>query len=348
METSKNRSTKFLFVFICFYRFLFITFGGISLDQNGNIIKSKFWNIYGWIGCCFYSLSILHFIYTLFTYDPLKQMNDSISVFWALLIIWPFIAVSVLITTVFINQKFGFKIIKIFIKHSLVKFGELQSVIIIWILYLIVNVVIFIAQSAVYQNARITIGSFGSSLVVMPTITSILFISWMVSVGFSENIKIVRNYLTDNVMSIRTYQLTHANKLLLINYKLIEKIDHYLAFAFIFSAIGIMMSIMSLVYLGLYANKVPVVIDLITFNMPNVILQVINLILNCFFNGKISEETQKLLSDLDNFNISTNDERLFKALILLRKSVHKVKCGFTIGGFAPWNKLSLLQVTSCL
>ena len=170
----------------------------------------------------------------------------------------------------------------------------------------------------------------------------------MISVGFSENIRIVRNYLTNNIMSIGTYQLTHANRLLLINYKSIEKIDHLLALAFIFSAIGIMMTIMSLVYLGLFANKTPYATFLITFSLLNIILQVVNLIFNCFFNGKIFEETQKLLSDLDNLNISINDDQLLKALIKLRMSVHKVKCGFTIGGFAPWNKLILLQVTSFL
>ena len=91
----------------------------------------------------------------------------------------------------------------------------------------------------------------------------------MVSIGFSENIKIVRKYLTDNAMTIRTYQLTNANKFLLVNYKSIKTIDQYLAFAFIFTEIAMVMSITSLVYLWLFVNKVKFIYNLIIFNLPN-------------------------------------------------------------------------------
>ena len=175
-----------------------------------------------------------------------------------------------IITIVFINHKFGFEIIEIFTKHSLTKLNKLQSVIKVWIIYLIISVITFIVQSAIYRNAQIILGSFGDNLVI---------------------IQIVRNNLTNIVVPIRTYQLTHANKFLHISYKSIEKIDHLLAFAFIFSAFGIMMTIMSLVYLGLFANKVPYATFLITFSLPNITLQLTNLILNCFFDGKIFEET---------------------------------------------------------
>ena len=101
---------------------------------------------------------------------------------------------------------------------------------------------------------------------------------------------------------------------------------------------------MTLVYLWFFANKVKFIYDLMIFNLPNTTLQVINLILNCFFNSKIFKETQNLLNDLDNLKINVYDDSVFKALILLRMSVNKAKCGFTIGGFAPWNNLTLLQV----
>ena len=202
-------------------------------------------------------------------------MNDTISVFWAILIVWSFIALSMMITIVFINQKFGFEIIEIFTKHSLTKLNKLQLVIKVWIIYLIISVITFIVQSAIYRNSQIILGSFGDNLVIIPVITSILFISWMILVGFSGKIKIVRNNLTNIVVPIRTYQLTHANKFLHISYKSIEKIDHLLDFAFIFSAFGIMMTIMSLVYLGLFANKVPYATFLIIFSLPNITLQFI-------------------------------------------------------------------------
>ena len=44
----------------------------------------------------------------------------------------------------------------------------------------------------------------------------------MVSIDFSENIKIVRKYLNKNMLSI---ELTQANKFVLTNYKNIKKIN---------------------------------------------------------------------------------------------------------------------------
>lgn len=138
--------------------------------------------------------------------------------------------------------------------------------------------------------------------------------------------------------------LIEAKNFMLINYKMINKINHFLFFGFIALAIGIVLKIMSSVYFKLFACKFNFLKKLIAFNLVFQIQQLIELVLNCFINGKIYQETIKLLSDLDNININVNDDQLFNALILLKTSVTKTKCGFTIGGFVPWNKLTLLQV----
>ena len=70
----------------------------------------------------------------------------------------------------------------------------------------------------------------------------------------------------------------------------------------------------------------------------------IQLIVSCFINEKIIEETQKLLIDLDDLDINVNNDQIYKALISLKTSIQKFKCGLTIGGYAPWNRLTLLQV----
>ena len=72
----------------------------------------------------------------------------------------------------------------------------------------------------------------------------------------------------------------------------------------------------------------------------------IQLALNCFINGKVNEETLKLLGDLDYINIDVLDDQLFKTLIQFKTSVVKTKCGLTIARFAPWNKFTLLHVKS--
>lgn len=57
-----NKTQKFLYFVICFYRIIGVSFGGISLNQKGLLIKSKFWYYFGWFGCVFHIiLTIINF-----------------------------------------------------------------------------------------------------------------------------------------------------------------------------------------------------------------------------------------------------------------------------------------------
>lgn len=131
----------------------------------------------------------------------------------------------------------------------------------------------------------------------------------------------------------------------MINYEIINNIDNFLSFGFTTSAIGIVLSMMSTVYFALFAYKLNYLNDVLAFTLAYHLQQLTQLILNCFINGQVHEQTIGFLSDLDNININVNDDQLFKALILLRTSISTNKRGFTIGGFAQWNNLTLLQVT---
>ena len=288
----------------------------------------------------FFVLALLHQQ----VFEQMNKYNNERSVYYVIVVIWPIIGSSMISSIVYTNQKFGFKIFNIFIKYSLTKFKKLKLVKMVLIVYFMVWLITFVVHSSVYSDGYIIINSFASNFVMMPLFTSVISVSWMVSIGFSENIKIVRKYLNKNMQVIR---LTEVNKFVLTNYKNIKKIDEYLAFSNIIAAIGIVLGVMSTVYACIFAKRIRFLINLVEFNMPYQTVQYISFILNCFFLGKLSKETEKLLNHLDNLNININDDQLFKAFILLKTSVDKVKCGFTIGGFAPWNMLTLLQVTSC-
>ena len=56
------------------------------------------------------------------------------------------------------------------------------------------------------------------------------------------------------------------------------------------------------------------------------------------------KETLRLRSALDNIKINVNNDQFYESLISLKTSIYNLGCGFSIGGFAPWNKLTLLQV----
>ena len=340
-----HKSTTFLRILIYFYRILGITFGGTSFDKNGYLINSPFWLYYGWFGCFVYFCLMVFFVISSMnqqTVEQLKKINNGTFLYYMIVVIWPIIGLTVISSLAYTNQKFGFKILNIFSRYSLTEFRKLKSVKIVLFLLSMASTITFVVQSSVYDFQRNFISSFINNFVFIPLFTSIISVSWMVSIGFSENIKIVRKYLDKNMLSI---QLTEANKFVLINYKNIKKIDQYLALNHILLVTGIVVTIMSNVYIWIFARKTRFLMNLLEFNTPTQMMQFISFILSCFFLGKFSIETEKLLNHLDNLSINISDSQIFKALILFRTSVEKAKCGFTVGGFAPWNMLTLLQVT---
>ena len=338
----KTHLPKFLKFAINFYRILGVTFGGISWDKNGNLIKSTFWYQFGWLGFVIYTISILYFILSSF-----KAFTErGLTIYLLVNVMWYITSTTRVFSILIIHHKYGFETFKFFMTHSLTGYTKLKSVKLIWFAHLVIFVLTFIVQSSCFPDWRHIIISFFNNLIFMPLYYSLSFISLMVSVSFCENIKIKRKYLISDFASVKFNYLNSLTKFMSINYEITNKIDNFLAFGFITSAIGIVLSIMSSVYLGLFAQKFNFINEILAFTLVYHFQQLIQLILNCFINGQVYEETIGFISDLDNINVNVNDDQLFKALILLRTSISRTKRGFTIGGFAPWNKLTLLQVTS--
>ena len=335
--------SKFLVFVIFFYRFLGITFGGVSIDKNGKIIKSKFWYYFGWFGFVLFSIPIIFFIIASVSIDHVFR-SKNLTMYWIITIIWHITCISMIYSIVIINQKYGFKILKMLIKHSLTEYTKLGFIKIIWIVHLLIIFIIFMIQSCLFPFYSYVTYAFINSLMLLPLYYSISFISWIISTNFIENIKIIRKHLNQKDASLKIHHFTQANNFMLINYKIINKIDDYLSFGFITSFVGVILSMMSSVYLGIFGHKLNFLHEILTFDVIYQILQLIQLILNCFINGKVNEETVKLLSHLDNININVFDDKLFKTYILFKTSIVETKSGFTIARFANWNNLTLLQV----
>ena len=183
----ENFDSKFLYFVIWFYRIIGVSFGGISLDERGTMIKSKFWYYYGWFGCCF------HIIISL-SITVIKNIPGAFENLWntKFIIIKLLMFVSrILLHIMFISisliiQKYGFKI-DILIKYSLTKFKKLKIIAIIWITHL---VMIFSVFSVAYYSRRNLIGFFISyyfQIIVISLMYLISFISWMISINFTEN-----------------------------------------------------------------------------------------------------------------------------------------------------------------
>ena len=86
----------------------------------------------------------------------------------------------------------------ILLKYSLTKFKKLKTIAIIWSIHL---VMIFNVFNVAYCSRGNLIGFFICyyfQIIVISFMYLISFISWMISINFTENIKIVRKQLNDN------------------------------------------------------------------------------------------------------------------------------------------------------
>ena len=326
----KSKSFKLI---IWFYRLTGITFGGISFGKNGTLIKSKFWYHFGTFGCCVHITTLLIITGIVFMNEFIQMsINSQFTIVKLVLLTWHIIRFVTITTITITNQKYGFKIIKILLKYSMTRLSKLKIIKIIWIIHVLICFTKLTYDLILSNHLMEFIINIYYNIMVIPLIYSISFISWMITINFTENIKIIRSRLNhDASHSIKTNYLIEANNFMTINFRKINKIDQYLAFGFITFAIGIMFCILQFVYLAVFTK----IYNYSFYNILPLHCQVfIQLILNCFINGMIFDETQKLIYDLDNININVQNRKLFRALIFFRTSIRQIKYGFTIGGFA--------------
>jgi hypothetical protein len=68
------------------------------------------------------------------------------------------------------------------------------------------------------------------------------------------------------------------------------------------------------------------------------------MIISCFVNGLVHEESDKIFAVLDKVKAQDLNDIEYKELLLFRTISRETKFGFTIGGFAPLRKSTLIPV----
>jgi hypothetical protein len=74
------------------------------------------------------------------------------------------------------------------------------------------------------------------------------------------------------------------------------------------------------------------------------IISVLKLIISCYINGLVHEESERIYSVLDNFNTRDLDEVQYKEWLMFKNILKDTRIGFTIGGFAALRKTTLIPV----
>jgi hypothetical protein len=74
------------------------------------------------------------------------------------------------------------------------------------------------------------------------------------------------------------------------------------------------------------------------------VFEILKLIISCLINGLVYEENAKIYAVLDNINSKDINENEYKEVLLFKTMSRETNFGFTIGGFAPLKKTTLLSV----
>ncbi len=92
------------------------------------------------------------------------------------------------------------------------------------------------------------------------------------------------------------------------------------------------------------AENNPILGQYVTGFAFGTVFEILKLIISCFINGLVYEENDKIYAVLDKINPKDINEDEYKEVLLFKTTSRKTKFGFTIGGFAPLKKTTLLSV----
>lgn len=199
-----SKTQKFLYFVICFYRMIGVSFGGISLNQRGLLIKSKFWYYFGWFGCMFHViLTIINFGIS-YQIGIFKYLLDAKLMFITILTFFAKMLTSTIVISIsMIYQKYGFNIVKIIIKYSK-QSNKLKLTAILWCFHMMMSIVTFIFDLDARMNIFRFLMVYYLDILLNPIMYSISLISWIISVNCIENIKLIRNQLKERIYNSKT------------------------------------------------------------------------------------------------------------------------------------------------
>jgi hypothetical protein len=92
------------------------------------------------------------------------------------------------------------------------------------------------------------------------------------------------------------------------------------------------------------AENNPILAHIATFLAFGTVSEIFKIIISCFINGLVYEENDKIFAVLDNINPKDINENEYKEVVFFKTMSRETKFGFTIAGFAPLKKTTLLTV----
>jgi hypothetical protein len=124
----------------------------------------------------------------------------------------------------------------------------------------------------------------------------------------------------------------------------INGLDNSLTWVLILDITETMLAVMINIYaIAMYSNNEIMKQHSNTYAFKS-ITSVLKLIISCYINGLVHEESERIYSVLDNFNTRDLDKVQYKEWLMFKNILKDTRIGFTIGGFAALRKTTLIPV----
>ena len=141
ISNSINLSLSMITTYLWFYRFIGITFGGLSINSNRKVAFNKSLYVFGY--CYAITFSLVYtaiFVYTLSTDRFRSLYSDSgETVYWAVIIYYTSKLVHIVINLIYLNCK-GSALLKVFVDFEM-KTGRNQKInFVVWALHIVMPI----------------------------------------------------------------------------------------------------------------------------------------------------------------------------------------------------------------
>ncbi len=123
----------------------------------------------------------------------------------------------------------------------------------------------------------------------------------------------------------------------------IYELDYSLSWVIILDIIETMVEIMINIYIISITNNNLMRQHWSAYAFKSV-TSAVKLIISCFINGFVYEESEKIYVVLDKLDVKHMSGSEFRELIMFKTISRETNFGFTIGGFAPLRKTTLIPV----
>ncbi len=152
------------------------------------------------------------------------------------------------------------------------------------------------------------------------------------------------NIISNDQILSKTSQLTESKNLFIKMKNSIITLDDSIAWVLIIDITETMVGIMLNIWTISLSNDSPIIKEHLEGFAFNTITSSIKLVISCFINGLVHEESERIYSVLDNFNAKDFDAMEFREFLMFKNISKEKMFGFTIGGFAALRKTALIPV----